>query len=172
MAAYGAQLEQGKTPDQALDYLSKLFDHVPVLDKSAREALQTFVGGKGDVLISYENEAITAQQKGEDVDFVRPDETILIENPAAVDSESENLDTAKAFLDFLRTDEAQKIYASKGYRTVREDLADPKTFPVPAKQFTIDKFGGWTKVNDEFFDPEGGAVTKIFQDQGKSTASG
>ena len=56
----------------------------PVQDKSAREALQTFVGGKGDVLLAYENEAITAQQKGEDVDYVVPDETILIENPIAV----------------------------------------------------------------------------------------
>src|SRR5262249_1049785 len=63
MAAYGAQLEQGKSKQQALDYLTKLFKNVAVQDKSAREALQTFTGGKGDVLISYENEAITAQQK-------------------------------------------------------------------------------------------------------------
>src|SRR3954447_13147738 len=82
-AAYGAQLEQGRSPAQALDYLGKLFKNVSVLDKSAREALSTFTSGKGDVLIAYENEAITAQQKGEDIDFVRPDQTILIENPAA-----------------------------------------------------------------------------------------
>jgi sulfate transport system substrate-binding protein len=85
MAAYGAQLRQGKTPAQALDYLKELFTkHVPVQDKSARDALQTFTGGKGDVLLSYENEAITAQQKGEKVDYVTPDQTILIENPVAV----------------------------------------------------------------------------------------
>ena len=66
MAAYGAQLEQGKTKQQALDYLEQLFKNVPVQDKSAREALQTFLGGKGDVLLAYENEAITAQQKGAD----------------------------------------------------------------------------------------------------------
>ena len=53
-------------------------------NKSAREALQTFTGGKGDVLLAYENEAITAQQKGEDIDYVVPDQTILIENPVAV----------------------------------------------------------------------------------------
>ena len=52
--------------------------------RARREALQTFVGGKGDVLLSYENEAIAAQQAGEDVEYVVPAETILIENPVAV----------------------------------------------------------------------------------------
>ena len=87
MAAYGAQIEQGKTEAQAIDYLKKLFKNVAVQDKSARESLQNFTGGKGDVLISYENEAITAQQKGEKLDYVIPDETILIENPIAVDGD-------------------------------------------------------------------------------------
>jgi sulfate/thiosulfate transport system substrate-binding protein len=91
MAAYGAQLEQGKSPEQARQYLAELFEHVPVLDKSAREALQTFSSGKGDVLLGYENEAILAQQQGEEVDYVIPDETILIENPIAVTTESKNL---------------------------------------------------------------------------------
>lgn len=64
LAAYGAQLAQGKTPDQAKAYLHDLYRHVTVQDKSAREALQTFVAGKGDVLLSYENEAILAKRKG------------------------------------------------------------------------------------------------------------
>jgi sulfate/thiosulfate transport system substrate-binding protein len=68
MAAYGAQLKAGKTPEQATAYLLELFRHVPVQDKSAREALQTFVGGKGDVMLAYENEAINAQQKEQPVD--------------------------------------------------------------------------------------------------------
>src|SRR5215207_9860487 len=63
LAAYGAQLEQGKTEEEAIEYLRQLFAHVPVQDKSARESMQTFLGGKGDVLLAYENEAITAQQK-------------------------------------------------------------------------------------------------------------
>ena len=73
MAAYGAQRKAGKSENEAKQYLKDLFDNVPVQDKSAREALQTFVGGKGDVLLAYENEAITAQQKGEEVDYVIPD---------------------------------------------------------------------------------------------------
>jgi sulfate transport system substrate-binding protein len=60
-AAYGAQLRSGKSPAEAAGYLRELFAHVPVQGKSAREALQAFVGGEGDVLISYENEAILAQ---------------------------------------------------------------------------------------------------------------
>ena len=84
MAAYGAQLKAGKSEDEAKQYLKDLFDNVPVQDKSAREALQTFIGGKGDVLLAYENEAITAQQKGEEVDYEIPNGTILIQNPIAV----------------------------------------------------------------------------------------
>jgi sulfate/thiosulfate-binding protein len=169
MAAYGSQIQQGKSEEDAAAYLSRLFKNVAVQDKSAREALQTFTSGKGDVLIAYENEAITAQQKGEDIDFVRPDETILIENPAAVIEKSKSPDKAKAFVDFLRTDAAQKIYASKGYRTVVPALADKKTYPDPPGLFKIGKLGGWSKVNDSLFDEENGVVAKIFQAQGKST---
>ena len=93
----------GQDEAQAKAYLTKLFDHVPVLDKSARDALQTFTSGKGDVLLSYENEAILAQQKGEDIDYIVPPQTIKIENPVAPVSESKHLDKAKAFVDFLYT---------------------------------------------------------------------
>jgi sulfate/thiosulfate transport system substrate-binding protein len=171
MAAYGAQLEQGKTPAQAKEYLAKLFENVPVLDKSAREALQTFSSGKGDVLLSYENEAILAQQAGEEVDYVIPDETILIENPIAVVNESKDPKLAQSFVDFLYTPGAQEIFASKGYRPVVEGTTGADEFPTPANLFEIGKFGGWGKVNDEFFDPEGSVVADIFQSQGKSTAS-
>jgi sulfate/thiosulfate transport system substrate-binding protein len=171
MAAYGAQLEEGKTPEQAKKYLSTLFENVPVLDKSARESLQTFSSGKGDVLLGYENEAILAQQQGEELDYIVPDETLLIENPVAVVNESKDPKLAQAFVDFLYTPRAQGIFASKGYRPVVEGTAGADEFPTPAKLFEITKFGGWGKVNDEFFDPEKGVVAQIFQSQGKSTAS-
>jgi sulfate/thiosulfate transport system substrate-binding protein len=174
MAAYGAQLEEGKSEAEAKDYLTKLFDHVPVLDKSAREALQTFTSGKGDVLLSYENEAILAQQEGEDIDYIVPDQTILIENPVATVNESKHLDKAKAFVDFLYSSQAQRIFAGKGYRPVVDGISPPAgiDFPTPANLFEISKFGGWGDVNDKFFDPEKGIVAEIFKGQGKSTASG
>jgi sulfate/thiosulfate-binding protein len=170
MAAYGAQIELGKTEDQALKYLHDLLSHTPVQDKSAREALQTFVGGKGDVMIAYENEAITAQQKGEDVDYVVPDQTILIENPIAVTEDAPP--AAQAFVDFLRSDEAQKLYADKGYRPVVKSVLAGTSFPQPSGLFTIAKFGGWSEVKSKFFDPDEGLVAKIEQDLGVSTDSG
>jgi sulfate/thiosulfate transport system substrate-binding protein len=172
MAAYGAQLEQGKSPEQARQYLAELFENVPVLDKSARESLQTFSSGKGDVLLGYENEAILAQQKGEELDYVVPDQTLLIENPVAVVNESKDPELAQSFVDFLYTPEAQEIFVSKGYRPVVEGTAGADEFPTPADLFDITKFGGWDKVNDDFFDPEKGVVAEIFQSQGKSTESG
>jgi sulfate transport system substrate-binding protein len=167
MAAYGAQIEQGKSEAQATDYLKRLFANVAVQDKSGREALQTFVGGKGDVAITYENEAITAQQKGEQVDYVVPDQTILIQNPIAVTKDAKK--GAKEFVDFTRTDEAQKIFASKGYRSVNESLVDKATYPTPSGLFKIDKLGGWSAVNDKFFDPQG-VVGKIEQGLGVATS--
>jgi sulfate transport system substrate-binding protein len=172
MAAYGAQLEQGKSPEEARQYLAELFKNVPVLDKSARESLQTFSSGKGDVLLGYENEAILAQQKGEELDYIVPDQTILIENPLAVVNEAKDPELAQSFVDFLYTSEAQEIFVGKGYRPVVEGTAGADKFPKPADLFDITKFGGWDKVNDEFFDPEKGTVAEIFQSQGKSTESG
>ena len=153
-------------------YLAELFKNVPVLDKSARESLQTFSSGKGDVLLGYENEAILAQQKGEDIDYVVPDQTILIENPLAATSQSKEPEVAQSFVDFLYTHEAQKIFVGKGYRPVVKGIPGADKFQTPADLFDITKFGGWDKVNTDFFDPEKGIVAKIFQDQGKSTASG
>jgi sulfate/thiosulfate-binding protein len=171
MAAYGAQLKQGKTPTEALAYLKELFTkHVPVQDKSARDALQTFTGGKGDVLLSYENEAITAQQKGEKVDYVTPDQTILIENPVAVTTKANP--EAKKFLDYLWTPAAQTVFAKHGYRPVVPSVASQFTsqFPQPKTLFTIDDLGGWDKVMTEFFDPQKGSVAKIEDAAGVSTA--
>jgi ABC-type sulfate transport system substrate-binding protein len=145
---------------------------VPVLDKSARESLQTFSSGKGDVLLGYENEAILAQQNGEDLDYIVPDQTILIENPIAVVNESNDPELAQSFIDFLYTPKAQEIFVDKGYRPVVEGTAGADKFPKPPNLFEIGKFGGWDKVNEEFFEPEKGVVAEIFQSQGKSTASG
>jgi sulfate/thiosulfate transport system substrate-binding protein len=170
MAAYGAQLEQGASADQALEYLRKLLANTPVQDKSAREALQTFVGGKGDVMLAYENEAITAQQKGENVEYVVPHQTILIENPIAVTKDAPA--AAKAFIQFLWTPAAQTIYAQKGYRPVVKGVAGASQFLTPADLFTIDELGGWDEVTDKFFDRENGLVAKIEQDLGVSTDSG
>ncbi len=164
MAGFGAQLEQGKTKDQGVEYLRSLFHNVSVQDKSARESLQTFAGGKGDVLIAYENEAITARQKGEDLDYVIPDETILIENPVAVTTKAPA--AARAFVDFLRTRPSQEVFAEKGYRSIIDGLVDEKRYPAPKTLFTIADLGGWADVQKTFFDRGDGIMAGIERELG------
>jgi sulfate/thiosulfate-binding protein len=164
MAGYGAQLEEGKTKEQGVEFLRALFHNVSVQDKSARESLQTFAGGKGDVLIAYENEAITAQQKGEELDYVIPEQTILIENPIAVTTKAP--DAAQAFVDFLRTRDSQQVFAEKGYRSIIDGLVDQQRFPTPKTLFTIADLGGWGQVQRTFFDREDGIMAGIQRELG------
>ena len=94
MAAYGAQRKAGKTDKQAIAYLKKFFQHVPVQPDSARAALQVFAQGKGDVLITYESEAINSRLNGQNIDYVIPRQSMLIELPIAVLKGSSNKDAA------------------------------------------------------------------------------
>jgi sulfate/thiosulfate transport system substrate-binding protein len=163
LAAYAAK---------GLPYVERLIkDHVKVQDKSGREALQNFTSGTGDVLLSYEYEATTAQRKGQDVDYVIPDQTISIEIPIAVTSSSNARDKARAFVDYVLSEPAQRTFAGWGYRPVNAKVlaANEDKFPTPRKLFTIRELGGWSKVNDELFDPEKGSVAKIEQAAGVST---
>jgi sulfate/thiosulfate-binding protein len=172
LAAYGAKSDGGKDEKAGLDYLRELITkHVKVQDKSGREALQTFTSGTGDVLLSYEYEATTAQKKGEKVDFVTPPDTIRIENPIAVTEKA--APAAKEFVDFVLSKAGQEKFADWGYRPVNQEVfeANKSKFPEPAKVFTIRDLGGWKKVNDTMFDPEKGSVAKIEEDAGVSTAS-
>ena len=166
MAAYGAQRKIGKTHVQAVKYLEKLYDHVVSQDKSAREALQTFMAGRGDVLLAYENEAIFAQKRNQPLDYVIPKATITIENPIAVTKSSGNKTTANAFLRFLRTKPAQLVFGENGYRPVLRSAARQFGFPVPKLQFSIKYLGGWAKVDKRFFDPRTGIVTRIQRRKG------
>jgi sulfate/thiosulfate transport system substrate-binding protein len=161
MAAYGGALRSGKTPKQAVDYLGKLWKHVVAQPTSAREGLQTFLAGRGDVFLAYENEALFAQQKGQQVQFVIPKATILIENPIAVTSTSKHQPEAKAFLKFLRTTPAQKIFAQNGYRPVVSAAARGFNFPTRPQLFTIKYVGGWPQVEKKFFDPRTGIMARF-----------
>jgi sulfate/thiosulfate-binding protein len=165
MAAWGAQIKQHKTPAQATSYLKALYKNIAVQDSSARASMNTFVQGKGDVLLAYENEAIQAQQAGADIQFVRPSATILIENPIAVLKGTQNPTQAKAFVDFTRSDAAQNIWAQYGYRPIVQSVFKKwaKTFPVPKQLFTIRDVvkGGWPVVQPKYFDPNNGIVKQI-----------
>jgi sulfate transport system substrate-binding protein len=165
MAAYGAMRKAGKTDKQAVAYLKKFFQHVSVQPDSARTALQVFAQGKGDVLITYENEAIYAEKKGVHTQYQTPKNTLLIETPAALTDSGLKKPAAKAFYKFLWSATAQKAFASQGYRPVVKSVAKSYHFYKPAGLFTITtkKLGlnGWAKVNRRFFDPQKGIVAKI-----------
>ncbi|WP_207890304.1 sulfate ABC transporter substrate-binding protein [Rubrobacter taiwanensis] len=166
LAAYGAQLARGGSEEEAAEYVRRLFENVSVQDKSARESLQTFVGGKGDVMIAYESEAIIAREMGYDVEYVVPEATILIENPYAVTETGENPEKAREFLEFLYSPEAQRIFGEEGYRPVVPEIRAEFDYPEPEKLFTIEDFGGWEAADERFFDPEDGIVTQILREAG------
>jgi sulfate/thiosulfate-binding protein len=165
MAAYGAQRKAGKTDKQAVAYLKRFFQHVPVQPDSARTALQVFAQGKGDVLITYENEAIYAEKKGVHTQYRTPKNTLLIETPVALTKSGVKNTAAKAFYKFLWSAAAQKAFAAQGYRPVVKSVAKSYHFYKPAGLFTISSkslgLNGWVKVNKRFFDPQKGIVAKI-----------
>jgi sulfate transport system substrate-binding protein len=171
LAAYGQASHGGKDRAAGLAYVKELLTkHVKVQDKSGREALQNFISGNADVLLSYEYEAVTANKKGESLDYVTPDDTIKINIDIArtVDAPA----AADKFLDYVLSKPAQEKFASWGYRPVNEEVlaANKDKFPVPSGLFTIDDLGGWKTVDDQLFDVEGGAIAKIEDEAGVSTA--
>jgi len=172
MAAYGAQIQEGKSPAQAETYLKDLLANAPVQPASASDATAAFTNGQGDVLITYENEAIAAQNAGEDVDYVTPDDTILIQTPIATTKDAPQ--AATDFVKYLYTPEAQTDFAKAGYRPVVQSVADQfkSDFPTPKGLFQITDVDpkGWDAVNTKFFDPDNGIVAGIEGDLGVSTS--
>ena len=112
-------------------------------------------------MLAYENEAIFAQQNGQDIDYVVPDSTILIENPTAITSDGEAPAAGQGVLDFVRTPEAQKIFAENGYRPVIDGVDSPTTSRRRQAQFTIADLGGWSDVTKKFFDPAGSIMATV-----------
>jgi sulfate/thiosulfate-binding protein len=172
LAGYGAELKEGKSPADALAYVKTLLTkNVSVQPSSASSALQTFTSGKGDVLLDYESDALAAEKAGDNIQIVYPKQTILIQTPVAATVKAKP--RAQAFVEWLYSPAAQKIWAEQGYRPVLPSVAKQyaSTFQTPAQLFNIGFLGGWTKVKTEFFDPTSGSITKIEQAAGVPTAS-
>lgn len=168
LAAYEQVIAQGGSQSAAKDYLTKFFKNVVSKPSSGSDAAATFQSGTGDALISYESEAIAARQKGVAEEYVVPDQTVLIQTPAAVTKNAPP--AAKDFLSFAESNAGQKIFAQNGWRpaaqgvnpgSVKGAMNESNPFPQPAKLITVDSLGGWDKVNDEFFGDPNGIVTKI-----------
>jgi sulfate/thiosulfate transport system substrate-binding protein len=175
LAAYGQAIAGGASEDEAREYLTDFIGNVAALPGSGRDATTAFKDGTGNVLISYENEAILARQSGESFDYVVPDTTLLIENPGAILTEAD--DVAQPWLDFVLSEEGQLEFAKKGFRPVIDGLEIPEVegandpadpFPTPGTLLTVgEAFGGWSEAN-AFFDEEEGFVTEILQESGKA----
>ncbi len=174
LGAWGHVIANGGTEAEAEDFLTKFFENTVALPGSGRDATTAFASGNGDVLISYENEAILARAAGEDFDYIVPDDTLLIENPGAVLKDADP--KAQAWLEYLLTDDAQSEYAKSGFRPLTGGVDvevpganDPSNpFPAPAKLLTIDNdFGGWDEASTKFFDEESGIVPAIQKATGK-----
>jgi sulfate/thiosulfate transport system substrate-binding protein len=161
LGAWAHVVGNGGTEKEAQQFVGDLLANTPALPASGREATSAFVEGDQDVLLSYENEAILAKQNGEAIDYVVPEDTLLIENPAAVTVDAK--DGAEDFLEFQSSAEGQALYAGFGFRPVAgvegveipevdgaNDPSDP--FPTPEQLWTIDgDFGGWSAAADKFF---------------------
>jgi len=174
LAAYGAERRLGKTDKQATDYVQKLFQHVVSQDTSGRNATNTFLAGKGDVLITYESEALAARANGQNVQYVIPRQTMLIELPIAVLKNSSDKDVANQFIRFVKSPPAQDLFAQNGFRPVDKKVAAKYADKFPARPglFRIDDkyIGGWRNADKVWFDPNKGRMTKIEQAAGGPTS--
>ena len=165
LAPYAVKSDGGKDPRAGLDFIERLIgDHVTLRPGSGREATDVFLQGSGDVLISYENEAIGAERNGKPVEHVTPAQTFRIDNPVAVLSGSSHLDAATAFRNFQYTPTAQRLWARAGFRPVDPAVATEfsREFPTPGKLWTITDLGGWEIADPQLFDKNAGGITRIY----------
>jgi sulfate/thiosulfate-binding protein len=165
LAPYAAKSEGGRNTQAGLDFIARMVsEHVKLRPGSAREATDVFVQGSGDVLISYENEAIATERQGKAIEHVNPPQTFKIENPLAVVTTSAHLNMATAFKNFQYTAQAQKLWAQAGFRPVDPAIAADvrNQFPVPVKLWTIADLGGWDTVDPQLFDKNTGSITEIY----------
>ena len=174
-AVYGSALKTseektGKAdPVYAREFLKNVQKRVKTMDKSGRASVTTFENGIGDILLTYENEALLRQKSGRDFPFLIPDATILIENPIAlidrnVDKHG-NRAVAEAFIDFVLTKASQQSYARYGFRPVDEEVTAEfkEEYPQPKLLFDISYLGGWDRVSLNLYG-EKGIWTQVIQE--------
>jgi sulfate/thiosulfate transport system substrate-binding protein len=172
LAAYAAARREGKTDKQAQAFVTKLFHNVVSQDSSGRNATNTFLAGKGDVLLTYESEAVAAKQAGQNLGYLVPGKTMLIELPIAPIKTSPNLDLVNKFIAFAKSAPAQTLLAQYGYRPVLKAVAKQYRSGFPTRALTTIAnpwFGGWRKVDKRWFDPQSGLMVGIEKSVGGPT---
>lgn len=168
LGLWGSVTQNGGTEDQAKEFVSQIYKNVPVLPRDAREATDVFFNQEqGDVLLNYENEVILAGQQGQQSFSVVPPTNISIDNPVAVVDEvvdkNNTRAAAEAFVKFLYTPEAQREFASVGFRPVDAQVSREveSRFPRISKLYTVQELGGWDSIQRKFFD-DGAIFDQIY----------
>lgn len=168
VAAIWGATKRGHTPvaaDAAEGFLRDVIKHVRIMDRSGRDSMITFERGVGDVAITYENEVLLGRSKGQRYEYVVPSSTIRIENPVALVDRNvqrhDNREVAEAFIAFLTTDVAQRIFARNGYRPVNQAVrtATAAQFPAGQDTFTVRDIGNWSGLDTALF-AEGAAYDR------------
>jgi sulfate/thiosulfate-binding protein len=166
-AIYGAGLKKSeaetgtKDPEFAKKYLASIHENVESLDKSGRASMAAFEYGVGVVIVTYENELLGRIMNGVKYDIVIPKNTILIENPAAVvDKNADKHGTrkvAEAFISYLQSEEAQRIFVKYGFRSINEKVAaeSKDKYVEPEGLFDIGYLGGWKEVRQTLYSKKG-----------------
>ncbi|HEX3628580.1 MAG TPA: sulfate ABC transporter substrate-binding protein [Verrucomicrobiae bacterium] len=172
LAAYAYALEKnGRDDAKARDFVKRLYKNVPVLDSGARGATITFAQHQiGDVLLSWENEAFLAAKNNSSAQFqiVTPSFSILAEPTVAVldkvAARQGTLDVARAYLNYLYSDEGQELAAKNFYRPRNAQIAAKYSSQFPTlKLVTVEgEFGGWQKAQQTHF-ADGGTFDQIYQ---------
>lgn len=186
LAAWASQIQAGHSEQEAAAFLTDLVDNVVAFPGSGRDATTAFLDGTGDVLLSYENEAIFGRQQGETYEYVVPERSLLIQNPAAVTVDAH--EQADDFLEFAASPQGQQIYAAYGFRPVGlaesgasgaelpdvsdlpevQGAANPQDpFPQVEQLATMEDFGGWEQAVETYF-AEDGLITEIIENSGAS----
>jgi sulfate/thiosulfate transport system substrate-binding protein len=166
LAPYAAKSNGGQDQQAGLDFVQQLVSqHIKLRPGSGREASDVFLQGSGDVLLSYENEAINIERQGKQVEHLIPPQTFKIENPLAVVNSTAHQDKAVAFKNFQYTPDAQRLWAQAGFRPVDPGVAAEfaTTFPAPQRLWTITDLGGWNVADPQLFDKDSGTITKIYK---------
>lgn len=159
-----------KSDEEIKEFMKKLYENVSVMDQGARGSTTTFVeNGKGDVLIAWENEAITTLKEYADkYEIVNPSVSILAQpSVAIVDDNVKHNDTkqvSQEYLQFLYSDKAQRLEAQCGYRPVNQSILNEfsDTFDLDIKLWSIQDFGGWDKAYKDYFD-DGAMFDEIYE---------
>lgn len=156
---------EGKSRQGALNAVKAILEKTVAQPSNTDDGLSTFLEGTGDVLLSYESVGVNAKGEGK-ADYVIPPTTILVDPPIVITKDATR--AAKDFVEFIRSEAAQKLWAAHGYRPIYTGMTGP-TPNTPTPFFRFDEPGNWKKIERELFDEQTGSIAKIEQELGVST---